>query len=253
MPQKHYKNNSNSSHVSSGHSFGYQNIVYDDEHWALLKRLREKTVFLMSALADFHLNTVVHGSIARGDVKTGSDIDIFIPEVQNSFTVETALERAGIPVNNRFIVQATPMYAMKAHIEIDELTTITFPLMNMRNVEREFYTFGGEITLSQLEANLQVAGVDKRLMLIEPNTVGHEESSVIGREAFVAKTLGISIDTVLDRVHALTKRSTVGRTGVFLKKELNNEETFELALKRLSDLNPSIRRRQQQQNKKGFS
>jgi predicted nucleotidyltransferase len=83
-------------------------------------------------------------------------------------------------------------------------------------------------------------------MLIEPNTAGHEESSVIGREAFVAKTLGISIETVLDRVRALTRRDLVGRTGVFIKKELNTDETFELALKRLSDFNPAVRRRQQQ-------
>jgi predicted nucleotidyltransferase len=48
---------------------------------------------------------------------------------------------------------------------------------------------------------------------------------------------------VLDRVHALLKRDTVGRTGVFLKKELNPDETFELALKRLSDQNPAVRRR----------
>jgi predicted nucleotidyltransferase len=234
---------SKSCKKSSSNSFDYQNIVYDNERWALLKNLREKTVLLMSALAQFHLPSVVHGSIARGDVKVGSDIDIFIPEVQNSFIIETAIEKAGIPVNNRFVVQATPLYAMKAHIEIDELTTVTFPLMSMRKVEREFYTFGGEITLNQLKANLQVVGVDKRLMLIEPNTAGHEESSIIGREAFAAKVLGISIETVLDRVHALTKRDLVGRTGVFIKKELSSDETFELALKRLSDLNPAVRRR----------
>jgi predicted nucleotidyltransferase len=35
---------------------------------------------------------------------------------------------------------------------------------------------------------------------------------------------------------------------VFLKKELNADETFELALKRLADLNPAVRRRL----KKGF-
>jgi len=226
--------------------FDNQIITYNNEHYILLKNLREKTLFLMSALAKFHLHTVVHGSIARGDVKAGSDIDIFIPEVQNSFTVETALEKAGIHVNNRFIVQATPLYAMKAHIEIDELTTITFPLMNMRKVEREFYTFGGEITIDQLKTNLHVAGVDKRLMLIEPNPTGHEESSIIGKEAYAAKILKISIETVFDRVHALTKRDSIGKTGVFIKKELALDETFELTLKRLTDLNPAVRRRQQQ-------
>ncbi|MCL2288231.1 MAG: nucleotidyltransferase domain-containing protein [Candidatus Bathyarchaeota archaeon] len=227
----------------SRNSCDYQKIAYDSGQWDLLKNLRKKAVHIMSTLADFNLPSVVHGSLARGDIKIGSDIDIFIPEVQNSFIVETALEKAGISINNRFIVQATPTYAMKAHIEIDELSTVSFPLMNMRKVEREFYSFGGEINLVQLEANLRVAGIDKRLMLIEPNMSGHMECSIIGRETFAAKILGISVETVLNRVHTLTKRNTVGRTGVFLKKELTSEETFELTLKRLSDLNPAVRRR----------
>jgi hypothetical protein len=80
-------------------------------------------------------------------------------------------------------------------------------------------------------------------MLIEPTKVGHVESGVVGREEFVAKVLDISVETVLDRVHALLKRDTVGRTGVFVKRELAPDETFELALKKLSDVNPAIRRR----------
>ncbi|MGD6935159.1 MAG: nucleotidyltransferase domain-containing protein [Candidatus Bathyarchaeia archaeon] len=234
--------------VKTSRSGDYREIVYGSERWALLKQLREKAAVLMEALNSFHLQAVVHGSIARGDVKTGSDIDVFIPDVQNSFLVETALEKAGIPINSRLVVQATPNYAMKAHIEIDEDSSVSFPLMGMRKVEREFYRFGGEISLAQLKADLRVAGVDKRLMLIEPDTMGHVESSIVGKEAYVAKTLGISTQTVLDRVHALTKRDLVGRTGVFLKKELNQDETFELALKRFSDQKPAVRRRL----KKGF-
>jgi hypothetical protein len=132
---------------------------------------------------------------------------------------------------------------MKAHIEIDGQTSVTFPLMQMRKVEREFYRFGGELSLAQLKADLRVVGVDKRLMLIEPNAEGHAESSIIGNEETTVKMLGISVDTVRDRVHALMKRDAVGRTGVFLKKELSSDETFELALKRLSDFNPAVRRR----------
>ena len=64
---------------------------------------------------------------------------------------------------------------MKAHIEIAEKITVTFPLMEMRRVEREFYRFGGEANLSQLKAGIRVPGVDKRLMLIEPTEKGHEE------------------------------------------------------------------------------
>jgi len=194
-------------------------------------------------LEAFHLNSTVHGSVARGDVNSSSDVDVFVAEVQNSFLVETALQKAGIKANARLIVQATPTYAMKAHVEIDENTSVSFPLMEMRKVEREFYRFGGEANLSQLEGGVRVAGVDKRLMLVEPTEFGHVESSIMGREEIVAKVLGASVDTVLDRVHALTKRDRVGRTGVFVKRELGQDETFELALKKLADSNPAVRRR----------
>ena len=221
----------------------YQEVTYSSVRWKLLKELRGKAVWVMTALETFHLQSLTHGSIVRGDVNKGSDVDVFIPEVQNSFLVETALEKAKIPVNARLIVQATPSYSMKAHIEIDEQTTVSFPLMEMRRVEREFYRFGGKVNLNQLKENVRVSGVDKRLMLIEPIEKGHTESSVIGREAITAKILGVSVETVFDRVHALLKRDAVGRTGVFIKRELRQDETFELALKKLSDLNPAVRRR----------
>jgi len=189
------------------------------------------------------LETVVHGSIARGDVSNRSDIDVFIRDPQSSFTVETALEKGNIPISGRLVVQATPAYAMKAYIEIDEKTSVSFPLMKMRKVEREFYKFGGEITRENLRRNLRVSGVNKRLVLIEPTEKGHKESTVIGREEYVAKLLGISVETVLDRVHALLKRDETGRTGVFIKREVSASETFEMVLKQLADLNPAVRRR----------
>ena len=218
-------------------------VMYRHARWEQLKTLRNKAVCVMSALETFHLHSITHGSIARGDVNVGSDIDVFIPELQNSFLVEMALEKAKVPINTRFIVQATPTYAMKAHIEIDETTTLSFPLMEMRRVEREFYRFGGEVNLTQLAVNVRVPGVDKRLMLIEPTKKGHVESSIIGREESAAKNINVATETVLDRVHVLMKRDTVGRTGVFVKRELAADETFELALKKISDLNPAVRRR----------
>ena len=218
-------------------------VTYTAMHWKQLSELRTKAKGVMEALAAAHLTSQVHGSVARGDIHQTSDIDIFIPEIQNSFQIETALEKAHLSLNSRLIVQATPTYAMKAHIEIDQTTSVTFPLMEMRRVEREFYRFGGEANLTQLKADLRVIGVDKRLMIIEPTEKGHVESSVIGKEEFAAKLLGISAETVLDRVHTLLKRDTVGRTGVFVKRELAADETFELALKRLSESNPAVRRR----------
>jgi uncharacterized protein len=208
-----------------------------------LEQLREKAVHLISVLDQRHIQAIVHGSIARGDVKKESDIDVFIPNPPSSFQVETTLEQAKIAQSSRKVIQATPSYSMKAYIEIDDATTVSFPLMNMRRVEREFYRFSGELDLNQLKAKARVPGVDKRLMLIEPNEKGHLESAIFGREEQVATILGVSVETVLDRVHALMKRDAVGRTGVFLKKELSTDETFEQALERLSAENPAVRRK----------
>ena len=221
----------------------YKEVVYSSEWWALLEALREKAAHVMTALEAFHLYALVNGSLARGDVNRSSDVDVFVSEPQSSFQVETALDRAGVPVNRRLIVQATPNYAMKAYIEVDAAASVSFPLMRMRRVEREFYKFGGEVNFNQLRAGIRVMGVDKRLMLIEPTKNGHAESSVIGREEVAAKRLGVSAETVLDRVRALLKRDKVGRTGVFIKRELTSDETFELAMKKLADENPAVRRR----------
>ena len=86
----------------------YKEVTYNSARWMLLTELRSKAAEIMAALEAFHLQSVAHGSIARGDVNKNSDIDVFIPEVQNSFLVETALEKARIPINARLIVQATP-------------------------------------------------------------------------------------------------------------------------------------------------
>jgi len=228
----------------------YKEVTYTGARWTMLRELRLEAVKVMDALERFHLTSITHGSIARGDVKKDSDIDVFIPEVQNSFLVETALEKAILPINARLIVQATPTYAMKAHIEVSQRITVTFPLMQMRRVEREFYSFAGKVSFRQLKADVRVAGVDKRLMLIEPTKTGHVESSIIGKEQFAAKILGVSAETVLDRVHALLKRDAVGRTGVFIKRQLGPDETFELALKKLEDWNPAVRRRMKKQLKR---
>ena len=218
-------------------------VTYGSERWSLLWQFRHKAQKLMKVLEQRHIQVIVHGSIARGDVAPTSDIDIIIPDPPSSFLIETALEQAKIPNTTRMLIQATPAYAMKAYIEIDAATTISFPLMSLRRVEREFYRFSGEVNLAQLEASVRVEGVDKRLMLIEPTRTGHVEKGIIGNEEQVANRLGIAVETVLDRVHAILKRDSVGRTGVFVKKRLEHYETFELALKRLADENPAVRRR----------
>jgi len=218
-------------------------VVYDEKRWELLRELRSKTVQIMEILDRFHLPSIVHGSIARGDVSETSDIDIFLPDPPSSFTIETAFERSGVPVNRRIVVQATPLYAVKGYIEVDKQRCVSFPLVKLRPVEKDFYKFGGEASLSMLKEDMRVPGVDKRLMLIEPTPEGHVESAVVGREEEIANLLGVSLNTVLDRVRALLRRDEVGRTGVFIERELSPNETFELVLKKLADQNPAVRRR----------
>jgi predicted nucleotidyltransferase len=218
-------------------------VVYNKQRWKLLKKLRSKTSQLMQALDENNLRSVVHGSIARGDVSETSDIDLFLPELLSSFSIEMVLERSGFHVYQRTILQATPLYAMKGYISLDPQTSISFPLVKMRPVEKEFYKFGGEASINELKERKRVIGVDKRLMLIEPTPEGHVETAIVGQEENVANILGVSLNTVLDRVRALLRRDKIGRTGVFIEKELAPDETFEQAMKKIVDKNPAVRRR----------
>ena len=218
-------------------------VTYSADRWEILEQLRKRTLQVMKNLQSCNLQATVHGSLPRGDVTQTSDIDLFISNPGSSFAVETALERLGFQVLERKIIQATPLYALKGYLELDGQTSLSFPLVKMRRVEKEFYRFGGEATVSVLEKNQRVLGVDKRLMLIEPTAKGHIESTVVNKEKEVAKLLGISPTTVLDRVRALMRRDKVGRTGVYIEKELNPDQTFEQAMKKLADRNPAVRRR----------
>lgn len=218
-------------------------VTYDSNHWDLLNEFRSKATELMEILKRSHLISIVHGSIARGDVTEKSDIDVFLPNPPSSFIIENAIERSGIAVSRRAIVQATPLYAAKGYIEIDNQRSVSFPLVKLRSVEKEFYKFGGMLTLSMLKKATRVLGVDKRLMLIEPMPYGHVESTIVDREEVVSRLLGVSLNTVLDRVHALLRRDEVGRTGMFIQRELSPDETFEMVLKKLADQNPAVRRR----------
>jgi hypothetical protein len=218
-------------------------IVYDEKHWQLLRLLRTQALEIMEALARANLLSVVHGSIARGDVSEKSDVDVFLPEQLSSFSVENTLEAAGFPARRRILIQATPAYAFKGYIELGENTCVSFSLVKMRRTERDFYKYSGELGLQMLKSNVRVAGVDKQLMLIEPTTAGHVKSGIVGREEEVARFLGISVETVYDRVRALLRRDEIGRTGVFIERVLSLGETFEMVLQGLVGENPAVRRR----------
>ena len=218
-------------------------VVYDDDRWRLFGRMRSETADLMRPLTAHHLEPIAYGSIARGDVDEGSDIDIFVPRPPPPTILETLIERAGINVAHREIVQATPSYAAKGYIYVEERLGYSFPLVDLRTVELEFYGFAGSVDQHQVEGGARATGVDKRLMLIEPTEEGHIESSILGREGETAKTLGVGVTVVLDRVRTLRRRERVGRTGVYLKRTLAPGESFGDVYQKLARRKPPLRRR----------
>jgi predicted nucleotidyltransferase len=219
-------------------------VTYDSNRWSFLKKLRGKAEEIMKALHESELEAMVHGSVARGDVDAYSDIDIIIPYVVPSHKVESALTLKNFIIYSKKMTQATPNHAIKAHLYLDpfEKISVTFPLIPFKDLELEFYKFGGLASLKELSNNIRVAGCTKKLTFIEPTLNGHKEFSIIGRENEVAKRLNITIDTVIERIRVLTRRDKIGRTGVFLDKKLKPDESFEHALKELMDNNPAIRR-----------
>ncbi len=231
-------------------AYDSREVIYSKPRWELLERLRSKALSIISTLNRHGIEGRVHGSVARGDVNPKSDIDIIIPEVTESFIIEGALTKSGFSIESREVSQATPVHTVKATIYIDQTLKVTFPLIPMRGKEREFYKFGGEAGISELEARLRVPGIDKRLMLIVPTDYGHVERSVLSNEAEAARIVGVSLEAVLERVRVLTRRDQIGRTGIFFKRALEEDETFEGVLSERLSKDPSLRRLLQQRCKR---
>lgn len=223
-------------------------IEYTDEDWKRLTELREEAGNILEALDRFSVQGMVHGSVARGDVKKDSDIDIITLQSIPSFRVELALREKGIENFERKIVMATPWQLPKAHIYLESNKMVTIPLEKPKEIEEDFYKFGGLANLNQIEDEERVPGVDKRLVLIEPTEKGHRESQVIGREKEVARVIGASIEVVEERIHVLTKRDEIGRTGIFLERNLAPEENFESVWSQIVKKNPQISKRYSQKH-----
>jgi predicted nucleotidyltransferase len=221
-----------------------KNVVYDEYQWSLLRKKREKAKKILEDLNHVGVEAIVHGSVARGDVNKKSDIDIVIPNPLPSYKLEIALERAGYHIYQKQVIQATPTHTPKAYmfLEPNEEVVISFPLSKLLTREYEFYRFGGIITLKDIKEEKRVAGINKRLELIIPTEYGHKVLPVIGNESYVASKLGISIDTVMERVRVLTRRDQLGRTGVYFKYTLLPEESVEEALRSLLRKNPYLRK-----------
>ncbi len=219
----------------------YREIIYDEKKWQLLQKLRMKATSIMAVLENNGIKSYVYGSVARGDVSEKSDIDIVIlnppPLVILNYVIENNFN-----VYSKEIVQATPNHALKGYVYLDEKTVISFPITKLTKREYEFYYFGGLLSYEKAKDwRIRTPGVNKKLLMIIPKEFGHIEYSIIGRESEVSKILGISIETVLEREKILTRRDAKGRTGVFIKRILARDESFDEVIRELIDKNPAVR------------
>ncbi|MFX1337658.1 MAG: nucleotidyltransferase domain-containing protein [Promethearchaeota archaeon] len=219
----------------------FESIVYSKSDWTLLNSKRERAIQLLEMFEG--LTPYIYGSVARGNVHKNSDIDIIFIEPIQSFRIEFILNKNGFMHYFREIIMATPKDSIKLYIYLSELESITIPLTKLDKKALEFYDFGGKINLQELKLGIRVPGIDKRLVFIKPNPRGHEEASIINNEPIVAKELGISIETLMERKKVLLKREKYGRTGVYLKREIDINETTEEVLKKLSNKKAIIRKK----------
>jgi predicted nucleotidyltransferase len=222
----------------------HKNVIYEKEQWEILESLRKKATFVMSVLKDAGFHSLVHGSVARGDVYKTSDIDIFIPMVVQSFKLELSLDDLNIV--GRKLVQATPGSLIKGHIYLPNNTMVTFPLVQPTNRELDFYAFGGQLGLDNLEdiLNNRVPGVDKRLMLIEPIPKGHSELPLSELSpGTVARKIGVGQEIIEERIRVLKRRAQVGITGVYIDRPLFSDEGFEEVLKEIIATDSLVRKR----------
>lgn len=214
-------------------------VVYSRTRWKLLEEKRRLAKHVLSFATKISTSSILHGSIARGDVDKDSDIDVVMPEPIPPFLIETELEKDGFNVYDRYIVQATPSSIPKLYYSLDPLglVTLSTPLGRFTTAEFEFYLFGGWLDLRGLEEGRRVPGVDKRLLLIIPTLEGHKEESILGKEEYVAKLLRVSLQTVNERVRVLLRRDRHGRTGVFLEYHIPPLQSTERAIELLKEEN----------------
>lgn len=222
----------------------FKEVVYSEDQWRLLKSLRMTAAKIMEIFSSRGIDIWLHGSVARGDVWTKSDIDIVVPRRVQGYVVELLLDGAGIKPYARYLVAATPVTTLKAYIVLDEeeRIAVSFPLVDYKPQELEFYRFGGFLTYEELLQDKRVPGVNKNLVLILPTPYGHLEAPVVGYEDYVAKVLGVDVNVVKERVKVLTRRDEIGRTGIFVKMALLPGESFEEGVERLLREKPLLRR-----------
>jgi predicted nucleotidyltransferase len=213
-------------------------VKYDDGRWDLLAELRERATKVQSVLPT---ESLVYGSVARGDVTPTSDVDIILLDPVASYAVELALDPQ-FHVAERRLTMASPNSVPKASITLGDGTVVSWPLLSPKDREADFYGFGGALDATSVGPRDRVPGVSKRLLLVVPVGEGHEETSVLGAEVETARVLGLPMDIINERVRVLSRRDQVGRTGVFKSMVVDEGVTFEQLLDSMADGDPAVRR-----------
>lgn len=224
-------------------SIEYSNkVIYDKNHWGILAHKRDRAKKILHMFYKEGLNPLVFGSLARGDVKKSSDIDIIFPDKIPTYKLEVIIDKNGEYIFAKDIIQATPGDTIKANIYLSAQECLTVPLTRFIKKSFQFYQFGGCLDLDKLSKNERVPGTDKNLILKIPTKYGHNELELKKNELYASKLLNIDLEFILQRIRVLTRRDKVGRTGVFLHENLNLEDNFEKVLKDISDRNSFVRR-----------
>lgn len=216
---------------------------YNSKRWEILKNRRQTARKILQALEPYSSNAILYGSVVRGDVHKNSDVDIFIPKPCPSYQVRIALKDSGFTIDQRHIVLATPWHLPKLHYHLGNERMVTLPLTKMKATEREFYHFGGSMTLDELSKDNRKPGVNKDLQLINPTKNGHQTTPIEYNKGKVASILNINIKTVEERITVLKRRSDVGKTGVFIDRELLPNESAEAVFNKIMKNNSEIRSR----------
>ncbi|MFX0084917.1 MAG: nucleotidyltransferase domain-containing protein [Candidatus Hodarchaeota archaeon] len=212
---------------------------YTEEEKQILSELRERALEILHTLENNSIHAFVHGSIARGDISQTSDIDIYIPIKVPSYQIDLVDEFAKA---DRQIIMGTPNSVIKAVLTKHDGVSISFPLSQPKERESEFYKFSGLLYLEDLLQERRIAGVNKKLLLIEPEGEGYWKSSVHANRKRTIEILGLSQRIIDERIRVLERRDIIGRTGMFLDYNLHPNENFDQALKKISDRNVIVRR-----------
>lgn len=220
-------------------NIGHEFHPYTQDEWNQLKKLRESAIRILRILEIAGITAFVHGSVARGDVTDTSDIDIHIPIQIPSYKLELIDD---FQFSDRRIMMGTPNSTIRALLVLQDDRNISFPLSAPNEREDEFYRFSGYLYLKDLLINRRIAGVTKKLLLIEPEEKGYWVSSISANKKKAIQVLSLSQRMIDERIRVLSRRDKIGRTGLFLDYSLSPSENFEQALKSLADRNVIVRR-----------